>query len=393
MNGLPLFPRLHWDIFCRVIDNFGDIGVCWRLAANLAQRGQTVRLWADDVTALAWMAPSGAPGVQVLPWNSPFELDGITPGDALVEAFGCQIEPEFIAGYADCIRARGQKALWINLEYLSAEGYARRCHGLPSPVMHGPGQGLTKHFYFPGFAPGTGGLLREPDLLARQASFDRAAWLATKNIHWPGRAGPSEGLTVSAGRHRPRLVSLFCYEPAGLGQLLDLFANDATPTLLLVTAGRASRAVQQQIEHKICLQPNWNKRSMLSFIYLAALTQTDYDHLLWCCDLNLVRGEDSLVRALWAGQPLVWQIYPQDDGAHQAKLDAFLDWLQAPASLRALHQAWNGLSGPATAAASVPAWSLHDLPIWQQTTAQARQRLLAHADLVSGLLGFASKTN
>jgi hypothetical protein len=24
--------QLHWDIFCRVIDNFGDIGVCWRLA-------------------------------------------------------------------------------------------------------------------------------------------------------------------------------------------------------------------------------------------------------------------------------------------------------------------------------------------------------------------------
>ncbi|MFZ4623124.1 MAG: elongation factor P maturation arginine rhamnosyltransferase EarP [Rhodoferax sp.] len=393
MNGLPLFPRLHWDIFCRVIDNFGDIGVCWRLAANLAQRGQTVRLWADDVTALAWMAPSGAPGVQVLPWNSPFKLDGIIPGEAMVEAFGCQIAPEFIASYADYIRARGQKTLWINLEYLSAEGYARRCHGLPSPVMHGPGQGLTKHFYYPGFAPGTGGLLREPDLLARQARFDRAAWLATKNIHWPGRAGPSQGLTVSAGGRGPRLVSLFCYEPAGLGQLLDLFANDATPTLLLVTTGRASRAVRQQIEHKICLQPNWNKRSMLSFIYLAALTQADYDHLLWCCDLNLVRGEDSLVRALWAGQPLVWQIYPQDDGAHQAKLDAFLDWLQAPASLRALHRAWNGLSGPATAAVSAPAWSLHDLPIWQQTTAQARQRLLSQPDLVSGLLGFASKTN
>ena len=73
--------------------------------------------------------------------------------------------------------------------------------------------------------------------------------------------------------------------------------------------------------------------------YLPALTQIDYDHLLWACDLNFVRGEDSLVRALWAGRPFIWHIYPQDDGAHAAKLEAFLDWLQAPDSLRQFHRA------------------------------------------------------
>ncbi|MEO7887531.1 MAG: elongation factor P maturation arginine rhamnosyltransferase EarP, partial [Polaromonas sp.] len=44
---------LQWDIFCKVIDNFGDIGVCWRLAADLASRGHKVRLWVDDASALA----------------------------------------------------------------------------------------------------------------------------------------------------------------------------------------------------------------------------------------------------------------------------------------------------------------------------------------------------
>ena len=52
---------------------------------------------------------------------------------------------------------------------------------------------------------------------------------------------------------------------------------------------------------------------------LPLLTQRDYDHLLWACDLNFVRGEDSFVRAQWAGAPFVWQIYPQDDGAHAAQ--------------------------------------------------------------------------
>jgi len=59
---------MQWDLFCRVIDNFGDIGVCWRLAADLAGRGEAVRLWTDDAGALAWMAPQGAPGVQVCAW-------------------------------------------------------------------------------------------------------------------------------------------------------------------------------------------------------------------------------------------------------------------------------------------------------------------------------------
>ena len=139
-------PKLQWDIFCRVIDNFGDLGVAWRLACNLAELGQSVRLWADDLTALAWMAPRGASGVEIRAWTAPIDMTGITPGDVLIETFGCDIDAEFIAGYADKIGRSGQPCIWVNLEYLSAEAYAARCHGLPSPVMSGPGRGLTKHF-------------------------------------------------------------------------------------------------------------------------------------------------------------------------------------------------------------------------------------------------------
>ena len=48
-----------WDIFCQVIDNYGDIGVGWRLATNLAARGQRVRLWLDNSSVLRWLAPGG----------------------------------------------------------------------------------------------------------------------------------------------------------------------------------------------------------------------------------------------------------------------------------------------------------------------------------------------
>ncbi len=390
MTTLTHPPRLSWDIFCRVIDNFGDIGVCWRLAVNLALHGQTVRLRVDDASALSWMAPEGMENVTVLPWSTPMVAPRLAPGDVLVEAFGCNIDPETIAAYADCIRARGTKCLWINLEYLSAESYAQRCHGLPSPVMSGPGKGLTKHFFYPGFTPGTGGLLCEPGLMQRQQAFDRDAWL--NRLFTLAQAAPGAEPHV-AHPHGQRVVSLFCYEPAGLARWLDVLAADSVPTLLLVTAGRASAAVKQAVHDKNACQPLWNKRCSLSFLFLSLLSQTAYDQLLWACDLNFVRGEDSLVRALWAGKPLVWQIYPQDDGAHQAKLDAFLAMLRAPASMRRCHQEWNGMpiSVPASGDDTV---SLQDtLADWQQSVQQSRQTLLRHHDLVTALLGFVSKTN
>jgi uncharacterized repeat protein (TIGR03837 family) len=341
---------LRWDIFCRVIDNHGDLGVSWRLARQLAGRGHHVRLWVDDDRALTWMAPQGCAGVQVLPWTEPLTCpDDLPPGQVLVEMFGCEIPPQFVQRYVDWRGADGSPTAWFNLEYLSAEPYVERCHGLPSPVMHGPGRGLQKIFFYPGFTPRTGGLLREPDLLARQARFDAPAWLAAQRCP----AGPG-----------PR-VSLFCYEPPALAQLLQALAQQRAT--LLVTAGRAAAAV------RACAMPQG-----LTLHELPWLSQDDYDHLLWACDLNFVRGEDSLVRALWADRPLVWHIYPQHDQAHHAKLQAFLDWLQAPASLRAFHAAWNGLH-----ATDLPP---PDPTRWQPAVTAARARLLAQIDLLTQLL-------
>jgi uncharacterized repeat protein (TIGR03837 family) len=370
-------PKLRWDIFCRVIDNHGDIGVCWRLASNLARRGHTVRLWVDDPSALVWMAPQGEHGVSVVAWTTPIDMTEIVPGDVMIEAFGCEISPEFVASYAISIRASGRKSRWINLEYLSAEDFSNRCHGLPSPVMFGPGKGLAKHFFYPGFTRGTGGLLREPNLLERQAQFDRKAWLTDAGVHWDGE----------------RLVSLFCYEPVGLGDLLNTLADDAHPTRLLVTPGRACEAVKAEILRKKSLGSLWNKRGKLSFSYLPQLRQTDFDHLLWACDLNFVRGEDSLVRALWAGKPLVWQIYPQDDGAHGPKLDAFLTWLQAPPSLLLAHAIWNGLNTTAAADPQQPWLTSQNLTDWQVAIELARKTLLDQDDLAHALIDFASKTH
>jgi uncharacterized repeat protein (TIGR03837 family) len=341
---------MRWDIFCKVIDNHGDAGVCWRVAAELAARGETVRLWMDDSSMLAWMAPQGAPGVQVLAWRDPIPV--LEPGDVVVEAFGCDPPPDFVARMA----ARTPAPAWLNLEYLSAEPYVERSHGLASPVMHGPGAGLAKRFFYPGFTPRTGGLLRELDLPARRAAFDRAAWLRRFGIT------PDEPV-----------LSLFCYEPRALPQLLDQLARRDRATHLLVTAGRAAAAVRALgAQDSGSLRLHW----------LPLLDQRAYDELLWSCQLNFVRGEDSIVRGLLAGAPLVWQVYPQHDLAHHAKLQAFLAWLQPPADLRDFFLAWNEVtSGPLPPV---------DPAGWQATAQAALARVQALPELGDGLKRFAA---
>lgn len=359
---------MRWDIFCKVIDNHGDIGVCWRLAADLGARGEQVRLWVDDPTALSWMAPRGSPGVAVLPWNAATPMPA--PGDVLVEAFGCDPAPDFVAAHAAAWHATGHRPVWINLEYLSAESFAERSHGLPSPVLSGPGAGLTKYFFYPGFTSRTGGLLRETDLAWRQAQFDRSAWRAARGGAMPGAQAQ-------------RWVSLFCYEPPALVPLLRQLATGAVPTRLLVTAGRASAATRQALVHLDATQPGWNHADRLALDWLPLMEQPGFDELLWACDFNFVRGEDSLVRAIWAGQPFAWQIYEQHDQAHHDKLAAFLGVAGAPPSWRQFHEVWNGLS-----AGPLPRLDTDD---WKPAAADFRARLLAQPDLASQLIGFVTE--
>ena len=344
-----------WDLFCHVVDNFGDVGVCWRLAADLGARGQRVRLWLDDASALRWMAPHGARGVEVRPWDEATEA--VAPADIVVEAFGCDPPAGFVAGMA----ARRPAPVWINLEYLSAEAWVERSHGLPSPQQSGPARGLSKWFFFPGFTAATGGVLREPGLLARSALFDRSAWLAGIG------AQPRPG---------ERVVTVFAYPARGLEARLRT-ALGSTPALLLAAPGRAQAQVVAAAGGPL-------RAKVLDW-----LPQTSFDEFLWSSDLAFVRGEDSFVRAQWAGCPFVWQIYPQHDGAHAAKLDAFLDRFLAGAdaplraAVRRVWHGWNGL-GPMPHAADWPdraAWGAHALA-W-------RDRLAAQADLTSQLMGFA----
>lgn len=311
--------QLHWDIFCRVIDNYGDIGVCWRLARQLAaEHGKQVRLWLDDLHCMQPLCPAidvtlarqRCLGVEIIHWTETPTVDRV--GEVVIEAFACELP----AAYLDAMAQTLPRPCWINLEYLTAESWATSCHGLASPH---PSLPLTKYFFFPGFSPDTGGLLREEGLLAERER--EMAQLQDRS-----------GLEIS----------LFCYDTAPVGALLDLLAESPTEIRLHVAPGKPLAAVASHLGGS----GPW-QRGMLSVLPFTFLPQDEYDRLLWRCDINFVRGEDSFIRAQWTGRPFVWQIYQQAEAAHMIKLEAFLalytvDMVQAGARATInLHQAWN----------------------------------------------------
>jgi uncharacterized repeat protein (TIGR03837 family) len=343
---------LRADLFCRVVDNYGDIGVCWRLARRLAQGpGWRMRLWVDDLRAFARIQPDIDPavalqrhaGVEIVHWQRSMPVPLPAPGDVVIEAFACDPPAEFVdamralaAGSVRCGQAAGGAGadappVWINLEYLSAEDWVESFHTMPSQRA----DGLVKYFFFPGFTPATGGLLREPNL-----SAERDALRASRDAQndFLRRLGLDEA-ALAAHRQGARVLSLFCYPGAPADALAHALRRRSDPTLLLAPEGVA---------------PGLDEHAgdALRIARVPFVAQPDFDRLLWCADLNFVRGEDSFVRAAWAARPLVWQVYPQDGDTHLKKLEAWLARYPAPETARALARAWNG--SPRDQDAAVP---------------------------------------
>ena len=304
------------DIFCKVVDNYGDIGVCWRLVRQLANEyGVNVRLWVDDLQSFSKLCPGmditaeqqQYRGVEVRHWAQSFPE--VQPAELVIEAFACKLPENYVAAIA----AQAHKVMWVNLEYLSAENWVEGCHKLPSPHPTLP---LTKHFFFPGFTDKTGGLLLEHDLLRRRDAFQNDVEQQEKLWQFVGmEIPPAETLKIS----------LFSYENAALHGLLDVWASGTQAVLCLVPEGRILPQLGEYFADTAPCAGKLYSRGNLQVRVLPFIEQERYDELLWACDVNFVRGEDSFVRAQWAGKPFIWQIYPQHDAVHLKKLDAFLD--------------------------------------------------------------------
>lgn len=330
--------KQRWDIFCKVVDNFGDIGVCWRLAKQLAtEYPLEVRLFVDNLDTAQKIIPTlntqlatqniaqEKSQVQVCLWHDALVIE--ETAHVVIEAFACELPPQYIQAML------AQRPVWINLEYLSAESWVESTHLMPSPH---PSTGLMKYFFFPGFSPKTGGLLREKNLLSQRDHFQQSHPIQRQFL---------ESLGINNSQSQT-LVSLFCYPDAPIKALLEQLANAPQASLCLVPNTSIVSLVADFLA-----QPSLNigeryQQGQLQLQVLPFLSQNDYQQLLWACDINFVRGEDSWVSAIWAGKPLIWQPYPQPDETRMEKLNTFLDTYSHGLScekkqlLYEVHQQW-----------------------------------------------------
>lgn len=302
------------DIFCAVVDNFGDIAICWRLCKQLSlEHKMNVRLFVDDMDTAHRIMPADHAGVEVIHWAKSIQYD--EAADLVIEGFACNLPDNVIAAMVQ------KKSVWIDLEYISAEDWIGGCHAIPS--KH-PTTSLIKTLFFPGFDDKSGGVLRENDVILRRNTFisDKNAQNLWRKMH-----------SMPEIDENSVDISLFCYETAPFTTLVDSLFRENRHIRLFKPVATPKNEVK--------------KYGLVEIHEIPFLSQYEYDYLLWTCDFNFVRGEDSFVRAQWAGKPFIWQIYVQEDGAHLIKLQAFLDKIRpfydevSFERLANLHDLWN----------------------------------------------------
>lgn len=376
---------LKIDLFCLVIDNFGDAGVCWRLARQLVnEHGIRVTLWIDKPSVLqricsgidAGLDVQTVSGVNVRLWPGIFPSLSVEDiPDVVVEGFGARL-PE---SYVRLMALRNPQPVWINLEYLSAESWVEDSHLMASPQSW---IALTKYFYFPGFTEWTGGLIREKAIVAERENFQSDRKNAIDFLSRLGvRACPEHWI-----------VSLFCYPDAPVIGLLGSFRKHGKNVLCLIPEGVASEQVKS-FTGKEALAGMRHESENLTVQILPMVGQEDFDRLLWSCDFNFVRGEDSFVRAQWAARPFAWHIYPQEDDVHMVKLQAFLDLYLSglpetvASRIRHFWTVWNGRkNGQAVSDYWMDLAEI--LPVWDRYAVDWFQNLTDRDDLACRLLRF-----
>jgi uncharacterized repeat protein (TIGR03837 family) len=294
------------DIFCDVIDNYGDIAIAYRLAKDLAKRGSAVRLLVNDLSTFRSLVPEvdcsprqSRAGIEIIDTRHPESprIYARMEHEVLIEAFGCAVPEDFFEGF---IPQPGESRLVINLEYLSAEGWTGSYHEKESLTGI---EGIRKYFFLPGFTEDSGGLILDDDFLTLKSLTEGNRLQARSELCL--RYGVDASLA-----DRGCLVTLFSYRRNLKPLLRDLGAMDR-PAVVFAASGASTQPITGSVPEG------------LKLVALPFLPQAEYDRLLLASDINLVRGEDSLMRAVIAGKPFLWHAYLQEGGTHMEKVDAF----------------------------------------------------------------------
>ena len=279
------------DIFCQVIDNYGDVGVAYRLAREFKRvyPNKKLRFVINQIEELNLIRKSE--NIEVILYKDISKIEN--SADLIIESFGCEIPKEYMD------KALKKSKLIINLEYFSAEKWVDDFHLQESFL----GGNLKKYFFIPGLSEKSGGILLDNEFLERKKKVE-----ANKEYY----------LEKFEIKEKYDLIgSVFSYEK-NFDSLIEELKKLDKKVILLILSEKTQKNFIKYFD-------NGNNYDKIKFVKLPFFTYDKYEELLALCDFNLVRGEDSFVRALLLGKPFLWHIYPQDENTHIKKLESFLE--------------------------------------------------------------------
>ena len=279
------------DIFCQVIDNYGDVGVAYRLAREFKRvyPNKKLRFVINQIEELNLIRKSE--DIEIILYKDISKIEN--SADLIIESFGCEIPKEYMD------KALKKSKLIINLEYFSAEKWVDDFH-LQESFLEG---NLKKYFFIPGLSEKSGGILLDNEFLQRKKKVE-----ANKEYYLE-KFGIKEKYDL--------MGSIFSYEK-NFDSLIEELKKLDKKIILLILSEKTQKNFIKYFD-------NGNNYDKIKFVKLPFFSYDKYEELLALCDFNLVRGEDSFVRALLLGKPFLWHIYPQDENTHIKKLESFLE--------------------------------------------------------------------
>lgn len=303
------------DIFCEIIDNYGDIGVVYRTAKELQKIFPKSKIRAflnkldefKKINSQVIDLPSqNIDGIEYITFDYLRDnANELLTAQVIIEAFGCQIPKEYMEIAYD------NSELLINLEYLSAEDWIEDFHLQSSPLGRGK---LKKVFFMPGFTEKSGGVIADSNYLER---IQRV--LENKEFY------EKKYLSDIEDRENKIVGTLFSYEKNFTPLLEDLKKLDKDVVILAM--GEKTQDSLRKILKNFSIEDFRNslKYGKIEIKFLNFLNQEEYEELINIVDFNFVRGEDSFIRAVLTGKPYMWHIYCQEEYAHMDKIEGFLD--------------------------------------------------------------------
>ena len=303
------------DIFCEIIDNYGDIGVVYRTAKELQKifPESKIRVFLNRLdefkkinSQVIDLPSQNIDGIEYITFDYLRDnANKLLTAQVIIEAFGCQIPEEYIEIAYD------NSELLINLEYLSAEDWIEDFHLQSSPLGRGK---LKKVFFMPGFTEKSGGVIADSNYLER---IQRV--LENKEFY------EKKYLSDIEDRENKIVGTLFSYEKNFTPLLEDLKKLDKNVVILAM--GEKTQDSLRKILKNFSIEDFRNslKYGKIEIKFLNFLNQEEYEELINIVDFNFVRGEDSFIRAVLTGKPYMWHIYCQEEYAHMDKIEGFLD--------------------------------------------------------------------